>query len=583
MRNINYMKMRISVKKSKIKWPPLIISVLVFISVIAICIQVYAADETTYFGSESYSWSYGETYPIGIYASSSETISSVNITVTYDPDMLEYADGGTLVEEGMIQIVSDSVESTEFKRLLYFVPVCSGSTVITIESAILTDIYGNITTVGPTSVNVENAITEDALLETLIINGTEISVSVEEGLTYSVDVESADTELEIEYAPNTLEIEVSDSTLTVGENTVYVYVTGASGGRTRYTFVINFTEAETEIITTEAETATEAETETETETVKPGFINKIKRHLDLAAFVLILIMFLAGLILDTNKAVNSGKNKKTEKKDRGTFVEVIPLDLSFLEEKEKNEKKTIIDVSHITMEFKRDKDESTSLKELIIRFIKGQHQIVSFKALDDVSFSIKEGEVVGIIGTNGSGKSTMLKIISGVLSPTEGEVKVDKSKVQLLTLGTGFDLELTGRENVYLNGAVIGYSKQFIDEHFDQIVEFAELEGFMDEKVRNYSSGMISRLGFAIATAGDAPEILILDEVLSVGDMFFRKKSEARIKELIHGGSTVLIVSHNTGVIRTNCTKVIWIEKSHLKMIGEPDIVCKAYETMNKE
>ena len=186
--------------------------------------------------------------------------------------------------------------------------------------------------------------------------------------------------------------------------------------------------------------------------------------------------------------------------------------------------------------------------------------------------------MVGLIGTNGSGKSTMLKIISGALVPTKGNVIVDRGKVQLLTLGTGFDLELTGRENVYLNGAIIGYTKRYIDENYEKIVRFAELEGFMDEKVKNYSSGMVSRLGFAIATVRDTPEILILDEVLSVGDLFFRQKSEARIREMIHGGSTVLIVSHSPSVIRNNCSKAIWIEKGKLRAVGPPKEVCDAYE-----
>ena len=200
-------------------------------------------------------------------------------------------------------------------------------------------------------------------------------------------------------------------------------------------------------------------------------------------------------------------------------------------------------------------------------------------ALNHINFNVYRGEIVGIIGTNGSGKSTLLKIVSGALNPTEGQVKVDPGKVQLLTLGTGFDMELSAKENVYLNGAIIGYSKSFIDEHYQEIVDFAELEGFMEEKVKNFSSGMVSRLGFSIATVAGAAEILILDEVLSVGDEFFRKKSLARIKELIHGGSTVLMVSHGMQTIIDNCTKVVWIEQGNMRMIGEPKIVCQAYRT----
>ena len=235
-------------------------------------------------------------------------------------------------------------------------------------------------------------------------------------------------------------------------------------------------------------------------------------------------------------------------------------------------------VKNVTMQFRRAKDEASSIKEWMIRALRKEHQYETFTALDNISFSIEKGEIVGILGTNGSGKSTLLKIISGALIPTSGRVWVDRKKVQLLTLGTGFDLELTGRENVYLNGAIIGYPKEFLDQKFDEIVRFAELEGFMEEKVRNYSSGMVSRLGFAIATIADAPEILILDEVLSVGDLFFRKKSEQRIREMIHSGSTVLMVSHSSSVIENNCTRAIWIEKGHLMAIGAPKEICRAYE-----
>lgn len=236
---------------------------------------------------------------------------------------------------------------------------------------------------------------------------------------------------------------------------------------------------------------------------------------------------------------------------------------------------TVIRARHVTMEFLRGNRTPGSLKELLVR---GRGKVSRFRALDDVSFTVEQGEVMGVVGTNGSGKSTLLKIIAGALTPTEGYMDVRREDVQLLTLGTGFDPELTGRENLFLNGALIGRSKRFLQEHYDSIVEFAELSGFMDQPVKNYSSGMVSRLGFAIAAAGEAPEILILDEVLSVGDMFFRKKSEARVRELIHGGSTVLIVSHSPGVIRENCSKAMWLDHGKLRAMGDPKEVCTLYE-----
>ncbi|MCR4694286.1 MAG: ABC transporter ATP-binding protein [Pseudobutyrivibrio sp.] len=234
------------------------------------------------------------------------------------------------------------------------------------------------------------------------------------------------------------------------------------------------------------------------------------------------------------------------------------------------------------MEFHIASSQASGLKDYLIQLLKRQITYRKLYALYHVSFNVYRGEIVGIIGTNGSGKSTLLKIVSGALHPTEGEVRADRKKIQLLTLGTGFDMELTGKENVYLNGAIIGYSKKFLDEHYDEIVEFAELQDFMDEKVKNYSSGMVSRLGFAIATAGDAAEILILDEVLSVGDEFFRKKSLKRVKEMIHGGSTVLLVSHSMQTILDNCTKCVWIEKGELRMVDEPKVVCDAYSKMKE-
>ena len=243
----------------------------------------------------------------------------------------------------------------------------------------------------------------------------------------------------------------------------------------------------------------------------------------------------------------------------------------------------MIEVKNVSMIFKVSSGNANGLKDFFIQKLKGQMKSRELRALDNISFDVYKGEVVGIIGTNGSGKSTLLKIVSGVLNPTEGQVKVDRNKVQLLTLGTGFDYELTARENVYLNGALIGYTKAFIDKHYDYIVEFAELQDFMEEKVKNFSSGMVSRLAFAIATAGNAAEILILDEVLSVGDAFFRKKSLERVKEMISGGTTVLIVSHSTETIKKYCNKVVWIEKGVQKMVGSPKEVCDAYAKLQKK
>lgn len=245
-------------------------------------------------------------------------------------------------------------------------------------------------------------------------------------------------------------------------------------------------------------------------------------------------------------------------------------------------KEPVISIQNVTMRFMISTSDASGIKEYLIQRLKKRIAYRELLALDNVSFDVFKGEVVGIIGTNGSGKSTLLRIVSGALNPTSGKVVVDKKKVQILTLGTGFDMELTARENVYLNGSIIGYSKKFLDEHFKEIIDFAELWDFVDEKVKNFSSGMVSRLGFAIATAGGAAEILILDEVLSVGDEFFRKKSLARIKEMIHGGSTVLLVSHSMKTILDNCSKVVWIEKGKLQMIGDTKTVCQRYQKMDQ-
>jgi ABC-2 type transport system ATP-binding protein len=197
-----------------------------------------------------------------------------------------------------------------------------------------------------------------------------------------------------------------------------------------------------------------------------------------------------------------------------------------------------------------------------------------------VSFEVKRGEAFGLVGTNGSGKSTMLKIIAGVLEASEGTCTVTGSIAPLIELGAGFDMDLTARENIYLNGALLGYRKEFIDEHLDDIVDFAELKDFMDMPLKNYSSGMVARIAFAIATVAE-PDILIVDETLSVGDFLFQQKCMRRIQDLIASGNvTVLLVSHSIEMVEAMCDRVCWIEKGHQRMIGPTDDVCAAYRNL---
>lgn len=241
---------------------------------------------------------------------------------------------------------------------------------------------------------------------------------------------------------------------------------------------------------------------------------------------------------------------------------------------------SLIEIDNVSMVFNMASEQLNSLKEYAIALLKRELRFKEFRALDRISFTIEKGDVFGILGTNGSGKSTMLKIIAGVLEPTEGKCTVNGSIAPLIELGAGFDMELTARENIYLNGALLGYSKPFIAEHFDEIVEFAEVGQFLDMPLKNYSSGMVARIAFAIATAV-IPDILIVDEVLSVGDFMFQKKCEDRISSLINDhGVTVLIVSHDNNQIERLCNKAAWIEKGHLRMIGDSERVCRTYRVL---
>lgn len=566
--------------------------------------DVQAAGEKGRFGSESYEWKLEEECSIGVYAQSDQDIDSVEMYVAYDQDVLEYRSGGELTEEGLVKVTASGVRARECKEMLQFVPKLSGNTQVIVKNILIRNAAGEDVQAEDISVPVNIAIEEGCALQGIQVNGQAVNGFVPDTTRYDMEVAEDVEEAEITVTPADAEAEISNTSLAPGRNTIHIITTNREGRKARYTLNINKPELQKQ----------EAEQEETTEHIQsePTVIMEKKKgsamvnRILIGILIVMLMVIFAMLIVIKWQMVQRNKRRRLREEARtgkkGLAERSSPEDNGggpgggsgegadtlqseqLCQEKDETfaDEELEIAVKNVTMEFKREKDESTSIKELLIRTIKRQRTCEIFRALDNVSFNIRKGEVVGIIGTNGSGKSTILKIISGALIPTEGKVDVNRKKIQLLTLGTGFDFELTGRENVYLNGAVIGYTKEYIDEKYDEIVEFAELEGFMEEKVRNYSSGMVSRLGFAIATISDAPEILILDEVLSVGDMFFRKKSEARIKELIHGGSTVLIVSHSTSVIKDNCTRAVWIEKGVLRAVGKPEDVCAEYEKMNE-
>ena len=241
--------------------------------------------------------------------------------------------------------------------------------------------------------------------------------------------------------------------------------------------------------------------------------------------------------------------------------------------------KTAIEVDNVSMKFNLSREKVDSLKDYIFKTIKREIQYNEFWALKNVSFSVEKGDRVGILGLNGAGKSTLLKVISGVFKPTEGHVDKHGKMVPLLELGAGFDPQYTGKENIYLYGAMLGYTKKFIDSKYDEIVEFSELQKFMDVPVKNYSSGMKSRLVFSIATVVE-PKILILDEVLSVGDAKFRKKSEKKIMSMFDSGVTVLFVSHSLEQVQRLCNKAMILEKGKLIAYGDIDPISEQYSKM---
>ncbi len=239
--------------------------------------------------------------------------------------------------------------------------------------------------------------------------------------------------------------------------------------------------------------------------------------------------------------------------------------------------KVMIEVQDVTMRFHMNLDKILSLKEFVTRKLSGKLAYQDFTALDHVSFSVERGETLGLIGRNGAGKSTMLKVISGILKPTAGSVQCHGNVVPMLELGSGFDMDLTGRENVFLNGAILGYSERFLEEKYEEIADFSELGEFIEMPIRNYSSGMLARLAFSVASVV-RPEVLIVDEILAVGDAAFQEKSRRRMMELMGGGTTVLFVSHSIQQIREMCQRVLWLEHGRIRAVGPAETVCGEYE-----
>ena len=599
----------------KIKQIKKYIALVLFVCILIPVKTVYAREGSITFGSESYRWYTDKVCPIGVYVNGEVPVGEYEVWLEYDEELLFYLNGATSQEGNRLCIKGTGTDITN-KIMLHFQPLKAGSTSIKVISAqcrSIGDVTGNIL---PEDLDITELLVApitifesgSSELQRIEIDGTEVEDFARDVYEYSVEVDEDIENIELSYIPVDLNavVSVSDTSLQMGTNEVTVTVEATTGETSIYTLhvdrrtLINEPEEtatpENEIADVQQEVEEPLPEETDLPLEEPvseegteeSFVVKIKELWDKAlnfsterdfvflgkspllwlmtflVFVFMIAYFVRFIKYRKNERAQLREQQIEEKQDDD--FEIINLE------------QEIIKVKNVTMRFRLAQEESSSLKEYMIRTVKGQNHYHYLTALDNVSFSVSQGDVVGIIGTNGSGKSTLLKIVSGALQPTEGHVEVDRSKVQMLTLGTGFDMELTAKENVYLNGAIIGYTREYIDEKYDDIVAFAELEGFMDERMKNFSSGMVSRLGFAIATMRDTPDILILDEVLSVGDMFFREKSMQRIREMIHGGSTVLIVSHSPDVIVKNCNVAVWIEKGVLQMVGDPKKVCDAYK-----
>lgn len=652
--------------------------------------EVRAEDATVTFGSNYYTATDNEAFPIGVYLNGDSRIGTYEVKISYDNRRLEYTGGGDSEENGVITLSGTGVNA-QVKYMLKFQTRSGGTADIKIESAVIHTSGENaeefdVTTLASTYVTIsgedtvgdappeESQETETGEENPVSDIPTVMEVPVEEQTCYLVDLSRYTPEnIDFQYDTGTITYQgtevpaylsangdISFVYLADSQKNLYLYAYSSEKDKLypcnsitvngeKYYFMspyvcsewpqeltLDIIQSESIVYAMDLEGQTgfyKITTGNKLETWNPNegqenFYNQMMKLVIILAVTLVIMILAIILVVrmdknrkershpfgfgkqkvstetfkqpDTKKSKDhSWKNKSGNEVSNQDDLEIEDLSLDISKDEIRawkaeieqsagdssaaKSEEPVIAVKDVTMQFRIAMNNVSGIKEYVIQLLKKQISYRELLALDHVSFNVYKGEVVGIIGTNGSGKSTLLKIVSGALKPSSGEVQCDRRKVQLLTLGTGFDVELTARENVYLNGAIIGYSKEFIDSKYDEIVQFAELEGFMEEKVKNFSSGMVSRLGFAIATIGETAEILILDEVLSVGDEFFRKKSLKRVKEMIHGGSTVLLVSHSMETIKENCTKVVWIEKGKLRMIGKPDVVCENYGKLNEK
>lgn len=692
--------------KIRNKWKIAIFLCTFFIYMAGISDEVRAENATVTFGSNYYTATDNEAFPIGVYLNGDSRIGTYEVKISYDNRRLEYTGGGDSEENGVITLSGTGVNA-QVKYMLKFQTRSGGTADIKIESAVIHTAGENaeefdVTTLASTYVTIsgedtvgdtppeESQETETGEENPVSDIPTVMEVPGEEQTYYLVDFSQYTPEnIDFQYDTGTITYQgtevaaylsangdISFVYLADSQKNLYLYAYSSEKDKLypcnsitvngeKYYFMspyvcsewpqeltLDIIQSESIVYAMDLEGQTgfyKITTGNKLETWNPNegqenFYNQMMKLVIILAVTLVIMILAIVLVVrmdknrkershpfglgkqkvstetskqsDTKKSKDHNwKNKSGNEASNQDDLEIEDLSLDISEDEirawkaeleqmgaaEKNEsaisniknsavdepeeragEEPVIAVKDVTMQFRIAMNNVSGIKEYVIQLLKKQISYRELLALDHVSFNVYKGEVVGIIGTNGSGKSTLLKIVSGALKPSSGEVQCDRRKVQLLTLGTGFDVELTAKENVYLNGAIIGYSKEFIDSKYDEIVRFAELEGFMEEKVKNFSSGMVSRLGFAIATIGETAEILILDEVLSVGDEFFRKKSLKRVQEMIHGGSTVLLVSHSMGTILENCDRVVWIEKGKMKMCGEPKVVCEAYRKMNE-